>query len=174
MINIRRKCYSNPMFGTPTDSGIMEGGANLSRRVRKWWHDTKEDASREWNQKKENSEVSYERATEDAARMIERAVRNANLGKDAYFKTTGDKIADSTRYAGRKVSDSLRHAKHEYQDLSDNYAQEHGHSLERDLAIGGAAVAAVGAGGYAAYKAWKKKQAKKKAVAAQAEDKFKK
>ena len=35
-------------------------------------------------------------------------------------------------------------------------------------------VAAVGAGGYAAYKAWKKKQAKKKAAAAEAESKFKK
>lgn len=38
----------------------------------------------------------------------------------------------------------------------------------------GAGVAAVGAAGYGAYKAWKKKQAKKKAANAAAEDKFKK
>lgn len=40
--------------------------------------------------------------------------------------------------------------------------------------LAAAGVAALGAGGYAAYKAWKKKQAKKKAATAQAEDKFKK
>ena len=167
---IRRKCFSHPMFGTPTGPETMQNGETLARKTRNFIDDAKREAA----QKKEDIDVWLERDREDAARNRERMVRNIKDFKNPFHKTTGDKIADATRDAGRKVSDSFRHAKHEYQDLSSNYAQEHGHSLERDLAIGGAAVAAVGAGGYAAYKAWKKKQAKKKAAAAQAEDKFKK
>lgn len=170
MMYIRRKCFSHPMFGTPTGPEIMENGENLSKKIR---HGI-EDGKREANQLAENAAVKAERLKEDSIIAGKRAWRNVKEFKNPFHRTTGDKIADATRGAGRKVADSFRHVKHEYQDLSDNYAQDHGHSLERDLAIGGAAVAAVGAGGYAAYKAWKKKQAKKKAAAAQAEEKFKK
>ena len=137
----------------------------------KWLMNKGADARREISQWKEDYDVMLERDAEDTARNKKRVARNIKNFKNPFYKTTGDKISDATRNAGRKVADWGREVKHDYQDLSSNYAQEHGHSLERDLAIG-AGVAAVGAGGYAAYKAWKKKQAKKKEAQAQAEAKF--
>lgn len=136
-----------------------------------WLMDKGADARRETLQAAENAGVAADRLEEDIVRSGKRAIRNIKDGHMPGYRTVGDKIADSTRHAGRKVADWGREVKHDYQDLSDNYAQEHGHSLERDLAIG-AGVAAAGAGGYAAYKAWKKKQAKKKEAQAQAEAKF--
>jgi hypothetical protein len=84
------------------------------------------------------------------------------------FDKNEKKIARAEKWQDRKLA-----AKHTLQDWDASYEDKTGRDLGKDAAIAGG-VAAAGVAGYAAYKAWKKKQAKKKAAAAEAEAKFKK
>lgn len=102
----------------------------------------------------------------DADSVARRDARRAEL-QEVYNKNE-EKIARQEKWQDRKLA-----AKHKIQDWDAAYEDKTGRDLGKDAAIAGG-VAAAGAVGYAAYKAWKKKQANKKAAAAEAEAKFKK